>query len=127
MNNTEVINALQDMIYQIEHLDGAIFYSDMAEGKPWAGAHYYNNADDIRDYLHYAETKDNSDFPGLISISYISADDFKIDEIKAIHDILRLYGEYIKRDEIIGMVVLQYDEGYTFYMAHVKTERNAKE
>lgn len=127
MNNTKVINALEDMIYQIEHLDGAVFYSDMADGEPWVGAHYYDIADEIRYYLHYAETEDNSDFPGLSSISYISAEDFEVEEVEVIDEILRLYGEYIKRDEIIGLVACQYDEGYTFYMAHVRTERNAKE
>lgn len=127
MENKEVINALEDMTYQIEHLDGVVFYSDRADGKTWAGAHYYGNADDIRDYLHCAETEDNSDFPGLSCISYIYADDFKAEEVEVIDEILRLYGEYIKRDEIIGFVVCQYDEGYTFYMAHEKSERNAKD
>lgn len=120
MNNKQVINALEDMKRQIEAEQWTIFCNDRGSGS--AGVRSIDDASIIEAYLHFAETGDNSDVPHCNGISYIPLGDFGVEDNELVDEILDCYGEYVERNEILGLVVCheRYDMDYTFYMAHIK-------
>lgn len=120
MKNNEVINALEDIKRQIEVEGWTIYCNDRGSGS--AGVRYIDDADIIDDYLHFAKTGDNKDVPHCDDIYYISAEDFDEEDNEVVDEILDCYGEYFKRDEVLGLVVCNeyFDMNYTFYMTHIK-------
>lgn len=120
MRNKGVINALEDMKRQIEIEEWAIYCNDRGSGS--AGVRYIDNSEIIDSYLIFAKTKNNEKVPHCNDIYYISAEDFDEEDNEVVDEILDYYGEYVKRDEVLGLVVCQehYDMEYTFYMLHIE-------
>lgn len=120
MKKNEVINALEDMKRQIEEEEWAIYANDRGSGS--AGVRQIDNSDIIDDYLKFAKTGENSELPQCESISYIEVGDFDEEDNEVVGEILESYGEYVERDEVLGLVVINeyYDMDYTFYMLHIK-------
>ena len=120
--NEKVIKALEDMKRQIEAEEWAVYTNDRGSGS--AGVSYidYKNASAIDSYLHFAETGDNENVPHCTDIYYISVDDFDDEDNEVVCEILEGYEEYVKRDEVLGLIVCSeyYDMEYTFYMLHIK-------
>lgn len=120
MDNKRVINALEEMKYQIEAEQRTIFCNDRGSGS--AGVSSIDDASIIDAYLRFEETGDNSDVPQCNGISYIPAGEFGVKENEVVDEILDCYGDYVERNEILGLVVCheRYDMDYTFYLMHVK-------
>ena len=118
--NEKVISALEDMKRQIDVEQWTIFANDRGSGS--AGVRQIDNSDAIDDYLNFAKTGNNSELPQCESISYIDAEDFDDENNVIVEEILEYYGEYVERDEVLGLVVCNeyYDMAYTFYMLHIK-------
>lgn len=119
MRNEKVINALKDMMRQIEEEEWLVYSNDRGSGS--GGVCYIDDARIIDDYLYFAETGDNEKVPNCRSILYISSEDFDEDDKDVVSDILDCFGKYVERDEVLGLIVCQehYDMDYTFYMLHV--------
>lgn len=120
MRNEEVINALRDMKRQIEVEQWTIFANDRGSG--CAGVRCINDANIIDGYLNFAENEDNENVPFCNDITYTSVKNFDEDDNEAANEILDCYGEYLERDEILGLVVCHehFDMDYTFYMLHIR-------
>lgn len=105
---------------QIEAEEWAVYSNDRGSGS--AGVGYIDNASLIEGYLYFAKTEDNEKVPNCHDISYILAENFDEEDNEVVNEILYYYGEYVKRDEVLGMVVCQehYDMEYTFYLLHIK-------
>lgn len=118
--NEKVISALEDMKRQIDVEEWAIYCNDRGSGS--AGVRQIDNPDIIDDYLKFAKTGENSELPQCESISYIEVGDFDEEDNEVVGEILESYGEYVERDEVLGLVVCNehYDMDYTFYMLHIK-------
>lgn len=118
--NEKVISALEDMKRQIDIEMWTIFANDRGSGS--AGVRQVDNSDVIGDYLNFAKTGDNKDIPYTYDISYIPVEDFDDEDKEVVGEILEYYGEYVTRDEVLGLVVCHehYDMDYTFYMLHVE-------
>ena len=118
--NEKVISALEDMKRQIEVEQWTIFANDRGSGS--AGVRQVDNSEVIDDYLKFAKTGENSELPQCESISYTAIEDFDDEDKELVEEILENYGEYVERDEILGLVVINehYDMDYTFYMLHIK-------
>ena len=118
--NEKVISALEDMKRQIEVEQWTIFANDRGSGS--AGVRQVDNTEVIDDYLKFAKTGENSELPQCESISYTSVEDFDDEDKELVEEILENYGEYVERDEILGLVVINehYDMDYTFFMLHIK-------
>ena len=116
----KVISALEDMKRQIEVEQWTIFANDRGSGS--AGVRQVDNSDVIDDYLKFAKTGENSELPQCESISYTAVEDFDDEDKELVEEILENYGEYVERDEILGLVVINehYDMDYTFFMLHIK-------
>ena len=119
-NNKKVISVLEDMKRQIEEEDWTIFTNDRGSGS--AGVYQVNNSDVIDDYLKFAKTGENDELPQCESISYTTIEDFDDEDKEVVEEILEKYGEYVEREEVLGLVVINehYDMDYTFYMLHIK-------
>lgn len=118
--NEKVISALEDMKRQIDVEEWAIYCNDRGSGS--AGVRYTDDSDVIEKYLHYAKTGDNSEVLHCEGISYTAVEDFDDEDKELVEEILENYGEYVERDEVLGLVVIDehYDMDYTFYMLHIK-------
>ena len=118
--NEKVISALEDMKRQIEVELWTIFANDRGSGS--AGVRQVDNSEVIDDYLKFAKTGENSELPQCESISYTAVEDFDDEDKELVEEILENYGEYVERDEILGLVVINehYDMDYTFFMLHIK-------
>ena len=118
--NEKVISALEDMKRQIDVEEWAIYCNDRGSGS--AGVRQVDNSDVIDDYLKFAKTGENSELPQCESISYTAVEDFDDEDKELAEEILENYGEYVERDEVLGLVVCNehYDMDYTFYMLHIK-------
>lgn len=116
----KVISALEDMKRQIEVEQWTIFANDRGSGS--AGVRQVDNTEVIDDYLKFAKTGENSELPQCESISYTAVEDFDDEDKELVEEILENYGEYVERDEILGLVVINehYDMDYTFFMLHIK-------
>lgn len=119
-NDEKVISALEDMKRQIEVEQWTIFANDRGSGS--AGVRQVDNSDVIDDYLKFAKTGENSELPQCESISYTAVEDFDDEDKELVEEILENYGEYVERDEVLGLVVINehYDMDYTFCMLHIK-------
>ena len=108
------------MMRQIDAELRTIFCNDRGSGS--AGVSSIDDASIIDAYLHFAKTGDNSEVPHCNSISYIPAGDFGVKENEVVDEILDCYGDYVERNEILGLVVCheRYDMDYTFYLTHIK-------
>ena len=116
----KVISALEDMKRQIEVEQWTIFANDRGSGS--AGVRQVDNTEVIDDYLKFAKTGENSELPQCESISYTALEDFDDEDKELVEEIMENYGEYVERDEILGLVVINehYDMDYTLYMLHIK-------
>ena len=119
--SVKVIDALQDILHQIDYLDWTIPVTDRGSGS--AGVRFIGNASIINDYLTFAITGCNEAIPACKDISYIEINDFSEEEKEVIDEILD-YASFINRDEIIGLVVIdeQYDMPYTLYIPHISED-----
>lgn len=118
--NEKAIKALEDMKRQIEEEQWTIFANDRGSGS--AGVRQVDNQYVIEDYLKFAKTGENSELPECESISYTSVDDFDNDEKEIFEEIVEQYCEYVEREEVLGLVVINehYDMDYTFYLLHIE-------
>lgn len=118
--NEKVIKALKDMKRQIEVEQWTIFANDRGSGS--AGVRQVDNSDVIDDYLKFTKTGENSELPQCESISYTAVEDFDDEDKEIVEEILEYFGEYVERDEVLGLVVINehYDMDYTFYILHIK-------
>lgn len=116
----KVIGALEDMKRQIEVEQWTIFANDRGSGS--AGVRQVDNSDVIDDYLKFAKTGENTELPQCESISYTAVEDFDDEDKELVDEILENFGEYVERNEVLGLVVINehYDMDYTFYMLHIK-------
>ena len=116
--SVKVVDALQDILRQIDYLDWTIPATDRGSGS--AGVGFIDDASIINNYLTFAITGNNEAIPACIDISYIDLNDFSEEENDVIDEILD-YASFINRDEIIGLVVIdeQYDMPYTLYILHI--------
>ena len=119
--SVKVIDALQDILHQIDYLDWTIPVTDRGSGS--AGVHFVNDASIINDYLTFAITGNNEATPQCVGISYIEINDFSSSEKEVIDEILDC-ASFINRNEIIGLVVIdeQYDMPYTLYIPHISED-----
>ena len=110
--SVKVIDALQDILHQIDYLDWTIRVTDRGSGS--AGVRFIGNASIINDYLTFAITGNNEAIPQCVGISYIDHNNFSEEENDVIDEILD-YASFINRNEIIGLVVIdeEYDMPYT--------------
>ena len=116
----KVIDALQDILHQIDYLDWTIPVTDRGSGS--AGVRAIDKKSVI-DYLTFAITGNNEAIPACIDISYIEINDFSEEEKEVIGEILDC-ASFIKRDEIVGLVVIdeEYDMPYTLYILHISED-----
>ena len=116
----KVIDALQDILHQIDYLDWTIPVTDRGSGS--AGVRAIDKKSVI-DYLTFAITGNNEAIPACIDISYIEINDFSEEEKEVIDEILDC-ASFINRDEIIGLVVIdeEYDMPYTLYIPHISED-----
>lgn len=119
--SVKVIDALQDILHQIDYLDWTIPATDRGSGS--AGVRFIDDASIINDYLTFAITGNNEAIPACIDISYIDLNDFSEEEKEVIDEILDCVS-FINRDEIVGLVVIdeQYDMPYTLYIPHISED-----
>ena len=119
--SVKVIDALQDILHQIDYLDWAIPVTDRGSGS--AGVRFIGNASIINDYLTFAITGNNEAIPQCVGISYIDHNNFSEEENDVIDEILD-YASFINRNEIIGLVVIdeEYDMPYTLYILHISED-----
>ena len=119
--SVKVIDALQDILHQIDYLDWAIPVTDRGSGS--AGVRFIGNASIINDYLTFAITGNNDAIPQCVGISYIDHNNFSEEENDVIDEILD-YASFINRNEIIGLVVIdeEYDMPYTLYILHISED-----
>ena len=119
--SVKVIDALQDILHQIDYLDWAIPVTDRGSGS--AGVRFIGNASIINDYLTFAITGNNEAIPQCVGISYIEINDFSEEEKEVIDEILDC-ASFINRNEIIGLVVIdeEYDMPYTLYIPHISED-----
>ena len=120
--SVKVIDALQDILHQIDYLYWTIPATD--RGSSSAGVGFIDDASIINDYLTFAITGNNEAIPACIDISYSEINDFSEEEKEVIDEILD-YASFINRNEIIGLVVIdeQYDMPYTLYIPHISEDR----
>lgn len=120
MNKEEVVKALEDMKRQIEAEDWVVYCNDRGSGS--AGVRYVDDESVINSYLTFAKSGNNEDVPNCEDVYYISIDECDEDDNEVIGEILNQYGDDVKRDEVLGLVVCQeyYDMPYTLYMLHIK-------
>lgn len=119
--SVKVVDALQDILHQIDYLDWTIPATDRGSGS--AGVGFIDDASIINDYLTFAITGNNEAIPACIDISYIEINDFSEEEKEVIDEILDC-ASFINRDEIVGLVVIdeQYDMPYTLYIPHISED-----
>ena len=119
--SVKVIDALQEIFYQIDYLDWAIPVTDRGSGS--AGVRFIDDASIINDYLTFAINGNNEAIPQCIGISYIDLNDFSEEEKEVIDEILD-FASFINRNEIIGLVVIdeEYDMPYTLYIPHISED-----
>ena len=84
--SVKVIDALQDIFYQIDYLDWTIPVTDRGSGS--AGVRFIDNASIINDYLTFAINGNNEAIPQCVGISYIEINDFSEEEKEVIDEIL---------------------------------------
>ena len=116
--SVKVVDALQDILHQIDYLDWTIPATDRGSGS--AGVGFIDDASIINNYLTFAITGNNEAIPACIDISYIDLNDFSEEENDVVDEILDC-ASFINRNEIIGLVVIdeQYDMPYTLYIPHI--------
>lgn len=119
--SVKVIDALQDILRQVDYLDWTIPVTDRGSGS--AGVRFIDDASIINDYLTFAITGNNEAIPACIDISYIDLNDFSEEEKEVIDEILDCVS-FINRDEIVGLVVIdeEYDMPYTLYIPHISED-----
>ena len=119
--SVKVIDALQDILHQIDYLDWTIPVTDRGSGS--AGVCFIDDASIINDYLTFAITGNNEAIPVCKDISYIEINDFSEEEKEVIDEILDC-ASFINRNEIIGLVVIdeEYDMPYTLYIPHISED-----
>ena len=119
--SVKVIDALQDILRQVDYLDWTIPVTDRGSGS--AGVRFIDDASIINDYLTFAITGNNEAIPACIDISYIGLNDFSEEEKEVIDEILDCVS-FINRDEIVGLVVIdeEYDMPYTLYIPHISED-----
>lgn len=119
--SVKVVDALQDILHQIDYLDWTIPATDRGSGS--AGVGFIDDASIINDYLTFATTGNNEAIPACIDISYIEINDFSEEEKEVIDEILDCVS-FINRDEIVGLVVIdeEYDMPYTLYIPHISED-----
>ena len=119
--SVKVVDALQDILHQIDYLDWTIPATDRGSGS--AGVGFIDDASIINDYLTFAITGNNEAIPACIDISYIEINDFSEEEKEVIDEILDCVS-FINRDEIVGLVVIdeEYDMPYTLYIPHISED-----
>ena len=119
--SVKVIDALQEILRQIDYLDWTIPVTDRGSGS--AGVRFIDNASIINDYLTFAITGNNEAIPQCVGISYIDLNDFSEEEKEVINEILDC-ASFVNRNEIIGLVVIdeQYDMPYTLYIPHISED-----
>lgn len=117
----KVVDALQDILHQIDYLDWTIPVTDRGSGS--AGVRFIDDASIINDYLTFAITGNNEAIPACIDISYIDLNDFSEEEKEVIDEILDC-ASFVNRDEIVGLVVIdeEYDMPYTLYIPHISED-----
>ena len=118
--SVKVVDALQEILRQIDYLDCTIPVTDRGSGS--AGVRAIDKHSVI-DYLTFALTANNEAIPQCVGISYIDHNDFSEEEKEVIDEILD-YASFINRDEIIGLVVIdeEYDMPYTLYIPHISED-----
>ena len=118
--SVKVVDALQDILRQIDYLDWTIPVTDRGSGS--AGVRAIDKKSVI-DYLTFAITGNNEAIPACIDISYIEINDFSEEEKEVIDEILD-YASFINRNEILGLVVIdeEYDMPYTLYILHISED-----
>lgn len=116
----KVVDVLKDILRQIDYLDWTIPVTDRGSGS--AGVRAIDKKSVI-DYLTFAITGNNEAIPACIDISYIEINDFSEEEKEVIDEILDC-ASFIKRDEIVGLVVIdeEYDMPYTLYIPHISED-----
>ena len=117
----KVVDALKDILHQIDYLDWTIPVTDRGSGS--AGVRFIGNASIINNYLTFAITGNNEAIPACIDISYIDLNNFSEEENDVVDEILDC-ASFINRNEIIGLVVIdeQYDMPYTLYIPHISED-----
>ena len=118
--SVKVIDALQDILHQIDYLDWTIPVTDRGSGS--AGVRAIDKKSVI-DYLTFATNGNNEAIPQCVGISYIDLNDFSEEEKEVIDEILD-YASFINRNEILGLVVIdeEYDMPYTLYILHISED-----
>ena len=118
--SVKAVDALQEILRQIDYLDWTIPVTDRGSGS--AGVRAIDKKSVI-DYLTFAITGNNEAIPQCVGISYIDHNDFSEEEKEVIDEILD-YASFINRDEIIGLVVIdeEYDMPYTLYILHISED-----
>ena len=116
--SVKVIDALQDILHQIDYLDWTIPVTDRGSGS--AGVRFIDDASIISDYIKFAITGNNEAIPQCVGISYIEINDFSEEEKEVIDEILDC-ASFVNRSEIVGLVVIdeEYDMPYTLYIPHI--------
>ena len=116
----KVVDALKDILHQIDYLDWTIPATDRGSGS--AGVRFIDDKS-ISDYLTFAITGNNEAIPACKYISYIERDYFFEEENDVIDEILDC-ASFINRNEIIGLVVIdeEYDMPYTLYIPHISED-----
>ena len=119
--SVKVVDALQEILRQIDYLDWKIPVTDSGSGS--AGLRFIADASIINDYLTFAITGNNEAIPQCVGISYIDHNDFSEEEKEVIDEILDC-ASFVNRSEIVGLVVIdeQYDMPYTLYIPHISED-----
>ena len=119
--SVKVVDALQEILRQIDYLDWTIPVTDRGSGS--AGLRFIGDASIINDYLTFAITGNNEAIPQCVGISYIDHNDFSEEEKEVVDEILDC-PSFVNRNEIIGLVVIdeEYDMPYTLYSPHISED-----